>query len=34
MIKEPMVRVLAEKLETYLGRVAQGSRHQPAPLDS
>jgi hypothetical protein len=37
MVKEPTVRVLAERLETYLGRAAQGSRDQqtgPALLDS
>jgi amino acid adenylation domain-containing protein len=37
MVKEPTVRVLAERLETYLSRVAQGSRDQetgPVHLDS
>jgi amino acid adenylation domain-containing protein len=37
MVKEPTVRVLAARLETYLSRVAQGSRDQetgPVLLDS
>jgi thioesterase domain-containing protein/acyl carrier protein len=37
MVKEPTVRVLAEKLEPYLGRIAQRSRDQetgPGLLDS
>jgi len=37
MVKEPTVRLLAKKLETYLGRLPQGSRDQetdPVLLDS
>jgi thioesterase domain-containing protein len=36
MVKEPMVRVLADKLEIYLGRVADASRDKeggPVPLE-
>jgi thioesterase domain-containing protein len=31
MVKEPMVRVLADKLETYLGRVGGDEHRAPPP---